>query len=121
MSEQKAIGQDGGKVSGVKYDGGKLRYSLIPPRALASIVAVLTFGALKYAPNNWMHVPNAYERYLDALMRHIEAYRSGEQLDPESGIHHLAHAGCCLLFLLAFYYGDVPKNERQEQEDVCVR
>lgn len=102
-------------MSGIKYDGGKLRYSLIPPRALASIVAVLTFGASKYSANNWMYVPNCKERYLDALMRHIELFRSGEDIDPESGVHHLAHAGCCVLFLLAFYYGDVPKDAAEPE------
>ena len=85
-----------------KFDEGKLRYGLIPPRPLAAIVTVLTFGAVKYAPNNWQKVPNAKERYTDALMRHIELWRSGETYDQESGEHHLAHAGCCILFLLWF-------------------
>jgi hypothetical protein len=87
-------------IVGRKYDTGKLRYSLIPVLALAEIVKVLCFGANKYGDNNWIHVENASQRYLDALMRHVESYRSGEMLDPESGLHHLAHAGCCILFLL---------------------
>jgi hypothetical protein len=33
-------------------------------------------------------------------MRHVHAWRAGETKDPESGLHHLAHAGCCLLFML---------------------
>ncbi len=87
-------------ITGKKYDAGKLRYSLIPALALAEIVKVLCFGAKKYGDNNWIHVENARERYLDALMRHIEAYRSGEMFAEDSGLHHLAHAGCCILFLL---------------------
>lgn len=88
--------------AGLKYDTGKLRYSLIPPVALAAIAKVLTFGADKYAPNSWQTVENAEERYLDALMRHIEAYRDGVHLDSESGISHLSHAACNIAFLLHF-------------------
>lgn len=87
-------------IQGVKLDSGKPRYSLMPPIALELIVKVLTFGAEKYSPNNWKYVDNAEERYLDATMRHIEAYRRGEFLDAESGLPHLAHAGCCISFLL---------------------
>ena len=88
--------------AGLKFDSGKLRYSLIPPVAIAALAKVLTFGAEKYAPNSWQTVENGEERYLDALFRHIEAYRSGESIDPESGLSHLAHAACNVAFLLHF-------------------
>lgn len=87
--------------AGVKFDRGKLRFSLIPLGALREIVEVLEFGARKYAVDNWRVVPDARARYWDAAVRHLVAFREGEQLDPESGLHHLAHAGCCVLFLLA--------------------
>lgn len=84
---------------GRKFDGGKLRYGLIPPLAQAEMVKVLTFGAEKYEPDNWKYVPDSLNRYFDAMERHIWAYKMGEKIDPESGIHHLAHAMCCLSFL----------------------
>jgi len=84
---------------GRKFDGGKLRYGLIPPLAMAEMVKVLTFGAEKYEPDNWKVVPDSLTRYFDAMERHIWAWKMGEDLDPESGIHHLAHAMCCLAFL----------------------
>lgn len=87
---------------GLKYDKGKLRYALIPPVATKAMAEVLTFGAEKYAPNSWQNVPNASERYLDALLRHIEAYRDGEHLDQESNLHHLKHAITNIAFLLHF-------------------
>ena len=89
-------------MTGIKHDNGKPRFSLIPPSSLREIAQVLTFGANKYAPGNWMHLKNARERYSDALLRHVYAWMDGETLDPESGLHHLAHAGCCILFLLYF-------------------
>lgn len=87
-------------VEGVKYDSGKPTPRLLPPHALLAIAKVLEFGARKYSPDNWKHVENAGSRYMDAMLRHILAYMSGEENDPETGESHLAHAGCCLMFLL---------------------
>jgi hypothetical protein len=84
---------------GRKFDNDKLQYGLLPPLALKATVDVLTFGAQKYEPNNWIHVPESKRRYFDALQRHVWAWKEGEQYDPESGKHHLAHAMCCLMFL----------------------
>jgi hypothetical protein len=86
-------------TKGRKFDGGKLEYGLLPPLALEETVKVLTFGAQKYERDNWQKVPDANRRYFDALQRHVWAWKQGEQMDPESGIHHLAHAMCCLMFL----------------------
>ena len=86
--------------AGLKHDQGKPRYSLIPSSALASIVDVLEYGATKYAPDGWKHVENARERYYNASMRHIQSWWHGEKLDDETGLPHLAHAACCLMFLL---------------------
>jgi hypothetical protein len=84
---------------GRKFDGGKLMYGLLPPLALEETVKVLTFGAQKYEPDNWQHVPDSKRRYFDALQRHLWAWKQGEQIDQESGLPHLAHAMCCLMFL----------------------
>jgi hypothetical protein len=84
---------------GRKFDGNKLEFGLLPPKALEATVDVLTFGAQKYERDNWKKVPDSKRRYFDALQRHMWAWKSGETLDPESGKHHLAHAMCCLMFL----------------------
>ena len=86
-------------TGGRKFDGDKLQYGLIPPMALKEMVRVLTFGAEKYEPDNWKNVPDSKRRYFDALQRHLWAWKEGEQIDPESGTHHLAHALCCCAFL----------------------
>ena len=87
---------------GKKYDAGKLRWSLLPIKPVEEIVKVLMFGANKYGDNNWQGLEGGKERYYDAMLRHIAAWKEGEQNDSESGLLHLAHAGCCLLFLLWF-------------------
>jgi hypothetical protein len=61
---------------------------------------VLTFGAKKYAPGNWAKVENGKERYIAAALRHINAHRSGEWNDDETGLPHLSHAMCCLAFVI---------------------
>jgi hypothetical protein len=86
-------------TGGRKFDGNKLEYGLLPPFALEETVKVLTFGAQKYERDNWKRVPDSKRRYFDALQRHVWAWKQGEQIDPESGLHHLAHAMCCLMFL----------------------
>lgn len=89
-------------AAGVKHDNAKPRWSLLPHGAVLAIVQVLEFGARKYAVDNWQRVPEARQRYYDALMRHVDAWWRGERHDPETGRLHLAHAGCCVLFLLWF-------------------
>lgn len=90
-----------------KHDEGKLQYRLLTPQILKEMAKVMTFGANKYDANSWQDVPDAIDRYTDALIRHIEAWRSGEKEDQESNIHHLAHAACNAMFLLYFDKEDI--------------
>jgi hypothetical protein len=90
------------KTVGRKDDTGKPRWSLLPWISVAAVVVVLEYGARKYAPNNWQHVVGPQERYFDAAMRHLYAWRCGEHADQESGCSHLAHAATCLLFMIWF-------------------
>lgn len=86
---------------GDKYDQGKIRYDLLPFKALEEIALVLTFGANKYKPDGWREVEGWRWRYFAAAMRHLLAwFAKGEKRDPESGLHHLAHAACCIMFML---------------------
>ena len=85
---------------GVKFDSGKPQYGLIPALALNEIAAVLTAGLKKYPANNWRHVEDAERRYFDAAQRHLWAWKSGAKFDDETGLNHLGHALCCIMFLL---------------------
>lgn len=88
-------------VEGVKYDSEKLRFDLIPPEAEHALAAVLTFGAKKYAPDNWRKIKDIPERYRGALRRHLNALQLGEARDSESGLPHSWHALACLAFIVA--------------------
>lgn len=86
-------------MQGIKYDQEKTRWSLLPMDVMDTVVRVLMHGSRKYEDNNWMKVIPK-ERYYDACVRHISAWQQGEKMDQESGLPHLAHAICCLIFLL---------------------
>lgn len=88
-------------VPGMKFDQGKLDWSLLPWVAVAEVVKVMEYGAKKYARDNWQKVLEAKRRYFSATIRHLLARMNGERTDEESGLLHLAHAACCVLFLLA--------------------
>lgn len=85
---------------GRKDDKDKLRFDLLPFEQVAEVVAVLTTGAKRYGDDNWKFVPRAEQRYLAAALRHIFAAATGERSDPDDGYSHLAHAVCCLLFMM---------------------
>lgn len=88
----------------VKHDNGKARYDLIDADFEQELAEVLTHGATKYTDNNWQNarVGEARARYYAAFRRHTAAWRRGEELDPDSGLPHLVHAACCLMFLRWF-------------------
>ena len=85
--------------NGLRYNSGKPRFDLLPPIALEKISEVLTFGATKYSEWNWAE-GFKHTDVIASLQRHINAYMRGEDIDPETGLSHLAHAGCNIMFLL---------------------
>lgn len=94
---------------GKKYDKGKSQWHLLPLRVLDEVVHVLMYGAKRYGADNWKLV-QPKERYFDACIRHLSKYQAGERNDVETGRSHLAHAACCLLFLIW--------NEQNRKENV---
>ncbi len=56
-----------------KYDQGKPFMGALPPHAELAIAEVLTFGAKKYSRDNWKKVDDLENRYMDALLRHLNA------------------------------------------------
>ena len=85
----------------VKDDSGKLRYDLIPPRALDELARVYTIGAKKYSDRNW---ENGFQwgRIFAAMMRHGWAFWRGEERDPVDGQLHLSSVAWCAFALMEF-------------------
>ncbi len=87
-----------GQLEGMKFDEDKLRWDLLPIVPVEKIVEIITHGAKKYAPENWKKVD--IQRFYAAGMRHLTAWRKGEEFDKDSGFTHLAHVGCNILFMI---------------------
>lgn len=83
---------------GVKYDAGKAPITLLDRDFIEGAALVMKFGAQKYGRHNWCG-GIFHTRLADAAMRHIIAWASGEDLDPESGLPHLDHASASLNML----------------------
>ena len=79
----------GAKDDKAKPMAGELIFGF--PHALSQFIEVATYGAYKYTRGGYLHVSNAKVRYLDAAMRHLLAYGTGQMNDRESGLPHLAH------------------------------
>ena len=101
---------------GIKYDGAKPKMNLLPPKAILEVAKVLTFGAEKYGAENWKELEDLQNRYTAGALRHIFAHMDGEQLDPETGLSHMAHALCCLLFKLEIELEDGEIKEEESRE-----
>ena len=98
-------------MSADKFDKGKPPVGLIPRTAVLAEAEVLAFGAQKYARDNWRKGMD-WTRLSDAALRHILAWVDGEDRDGETGISHLAHARCCLGFLLEYEKFDIGTDDR---------
>lgn len=83
-----------------KHDTDKPMISLVEPDFIIGIAEILTYGAKKYAINNWKQATNKdIRRIKDSLLRHTLAYTSGNLLDEETHKSHAYHAACNLMFL----------------------
>ena len=100
----------------VKHDDGKADWSLVPFESLEGMVKVLEFGAQKYAGWNWTTNGGfSYMRVFRSCLRHLFAWSRGEDLDPESGLSHIHHAMCNLLFI-SHYIGNKEKYNKDDRQ-----
>ena len=85
---------------GTKNDLRKTRIGLIPTEAIEQIGKAFTHGAAEYGDYNYRKGID-YSRLYDAALRHLNAFWGGEDLDPDSGLPHLALAGSEICMLIA--------------------
>ena len=98
-------------IGGVKFDSQKVRMDLLCPFAMEELAKVLTFGAKKYDSWNWTKGIKTC-RLIAALLRHVFAYAKGEDVDPETGLHHMAHAMCCAMFVVGMPHYATGQDDR---------
>lgn len=95
----------------IKHDDNKPPMDLLPPEFLVETARVFGYGADKYERHNWLKGMR-WGRVYAALQRHLVAWQSGEDTDEESGLPHLAHASCCLAFLLTYQARGLGEDDR---------
>ena len=98
-------------MEGLKFDDEKIMTELVSPEFILHTALVLTYGAKKYDAENW-RAGIMYKRIYGGIMRHMLAWFNGEDNDPESGLPHLSHAACGLMFLITYtdHEGSYGKN-----------
>ena len=104
---------------GSKLDSGKLIAGVLLDfsRALEYVAEVGTFGAHKYTRGGWLSVPDGQVRYTDALIRHLLKLQQ-EELDPESGMDHLAHIAWNCLAVLELKMREQANGNQNSREDL---
>lgn len=77
----------------------KCPMELIPVVASTELARSLQEGANKYGPYNWRASGIMATTYVAAMMRHLDAWRAGQDIDPDSGRSHLGHimANCAIV------------------------
>ena len=96
----------------VKSDDGKLKWHLLPIKAVEEVIRGYMFGANKYGEGNWEAPGFDYSRLYDAAQRHLTSWWNGEDEASDTKVHHLAHATCCLLMLLTYKYTGAGRDDR---------
>jgi hypothetical protein len=107
---------------GLRFNEGKLPHHLISPFAMDELAKVLQEGAKKYAERNW-EKGLKWDECTGSLLRHLNAWRKGEENDPETGLSHMAHVLCNAMFLSHFIVtgagtDDRPKYNNNNNKEV---
>lgn len=107
----KKVCGEGGPTRGVTkpgrhFDQGKVRMDLVDPNFVEGLAKVLTFGATKYGDNNWKGGID-FTRILGSIDRHLNEIKKRNDIDKESGLPHIHHIACNLMFL-SWYVHNCP-------------
>lgn len=99
------------KADRAKLSIDKPDYSLIPPRQMSEVAKVFTYGAIEHEPGDWYRGAD-WSVYEAAIARHFEAWRMGQVLDADSGLHPLAHAIADMLILMCYDQNQIGNDDR---------
>lgn len=81
------------------FDDGKPDLSLIPYVAEVAMAQAFMYGSKKYGRYNYCK-GHELSQLIASAKRHISKFYAGEDLDKESGVHHLGHAMVNLAMIL---------------------
>lgn len=107
----KAVEDHYKELSGTKHDQGKIPLSLLPKEGLEYEAKAFDYGVKKYGKGNFRGGME-WSRLIDASLRHLIAFNNKEDLDKESGLHHLAHLKANVAMLIYYVENKVGKDDR---------
>lgn len=90
----------------------KVPLHLVSPIAKAYAALAHFLGNVKYGAWNWRGAGARASVYRAALERHMDAWWSGEELDPVDGTPHLANALACINILIETKYAGSLVDDR---------
>lgn len=86
----------------------------VPAPALFALAEAHDDGAAKYGSHNWRATGVRASTYIEAIERHLAAWKEREERAPDSDVHHLAHVmACCAIVIDAETLG-VLNDDRPE-------
>ena len=77
----------------------KTPHHLVPPRVLEEVAWAMNEGAKKYGAFNYRKAGVKFHTYYSSTRRHIDKWYEGEDIDPDSGLHHIVKAIAGLVVL----------------------
>jgi uncharacterized protein YuzB (UPF0349 family) len=98
----------------LRYNQGKVQWSLVDYKSIEPMVRVLEYGCLKYSKDNWKKGMPA-SQIIESMLRHTYKLLEGELVDPESGIEHVGHIQCNAMFL-AYVLREKPEFNDLQQD-----
>lgn len=70
----------------------KVPFHVIPSKPLLEVGLAMMEGGRKYGSHNYREIGVSMSTYYNAAMRHLVAWWEGEDIDPDSGVHHVVKA-----------------------------
>jgi len=105
------------REAGVRDDGGKMKWHLLPVPALLALTKVFHGGAIKYADDQWRGGMKFSRIYRSMISHFMKWLASKSSYDKELGTHHLMMVawGCFVLYMYEVVYKFTDYDDRPEK------
>jgi len=95
----------------MRFNSGKMPFSMLPLDALVEITRVYLIGGIKYERDNWLK-GMSWTDMIDCAERHFILWRMGLHRDPDTGCHHLALCAWNIIGLLVYELRGLGTDDR---------
>ncbi len=82
------------------FGDNKVGLSKVPTGVIYGIACAMAEGGMKYGPHNYRAMGCKHSTYFDAAVGHLAHWWEGEDIDAESGLHHLLKAAASIVVMM---------------------